>query len=315
MDVRELRYFLAVARFGSFSRAAEHLNITQPALSRQLKKLEEELGALLFVRSHQGVELTESGAMLLPQAESHIFQIQETARMIREQREQFAGQVVLGLAPTSGLIVAPDVLALFKARWPLATLVLREGISSSLEEWLMDRRLDVAMLHNPLPLEGVAITPILTERMVLVQAPDAECDFKWGDTVTISELGRIPLILPSLPHSNRRLIERAASQHGAMLNVVTEVDSVPLVRSLVKQGFGATIMTYAGAAQDVKRGEVMAIPIDRPPMMSHVAVGMPREARSNWLVMQTAQILKGVISEVVERGAWPGARMTLEDEA
>jgi len=314
MDVRELRYFLAVARCGSFSRAAQQLNITQPALSRQLKKLEEELGVTLFIRSHQGVELTESGALLMPQAESHIFQLQETVTMLRGQREQFIGQVLLGLAPTSGLLLAPRLLERFRARWPIAALVLREGISSSLQEWLLDRRLDIAVLHNPPPLDGIMLWPVITERMVLVQSPSAASTFKWGNSITISELERLPLVLPSLPHSNRRLIEQAASQHGVSLNVLNEVDSVPLLRSLVKQGFGSTIMTYAGVAQDVERGELVAVPIDRPPLMSTVSIAMPREARSNWLVLETARMLRGVIAEVVKRGEWPGARIASEGD-
>lgn len=309
MDVRELRYFLAIARFGSFSRAALHLNITQPALSRKLKKLEEELGGHLFIRTQKGVVLTETGTMLLPQAESHLFALNDTVRQIRDQRGEVTGQVVLGLAPTSGLLVAPLVLDQFKARWPHASLILREGISSSLEEWLADRRVDLAMLHNPLPIEGLTITPVLSEHMVLVQAPEAASESHWSGSVTMTELARVPLILPSLPHSNRRLIEQAASQHGVMLNVVTEVDSVPLVRTLVKQGFGASIMTFAGSARDVGNGELAATPIARPPLISHVAIGMPREARSNWIIAETARILRSSILALVDQGLWPGGRI------
>ena len=168
--------------------------------------------------------------------------------------------------------------------------------SSSLEEWLLDRRLDVAVLHNPLPMEGIDMEPLLHERMVLVHAPGANKDLRWGKSIRIRDLDSLPLILPSLPHSNRRFVERACSQHGVRLNIITEVDSVAIVRSLVKQGFGNTIVTYAGAALDVKTGELCALPIDHPPLVSTVCLAMPREAKSAWLTMETTRLLRKVVA-------------------
>ena len=116
-------------------------------------------------------------------------------------------------------------------------------------------------------------------------------------------------ILPALPHSNRRLVERAAAQHGARLNVVAEVDSVLFTKALVKRGVGQTIQTQAGVAKDLAAGELGAIAIDRPPMMSTLALGMPREGRQSWLTRETARLLRDVIEELVTRGDWIGARM------
>jgi LysR family nitrogen assimilation transcriptional regulator len=309
LDIRELRYFTQVARVGSFNKAAAQLNIAQPALSRCLKKLEDELGVQLLIRNGRGVELTEAGSILLAQSESLIFQMEETAQLVRSQKETFRGQVILGLPPTSGLLIAPKLIQMFRSHWPHASLVLREGISSSLEEWLVDRRIDLGVLHNPLPLDGIDMEPVIHERMVLVHAPGAESESAWGKTVRIRDLGAIPLILPSLPHSNRRLVERAVAQHGGRLNIVMEVDSVALIRSLVKQGFGQTIMTFGGVAAAVEKGELGCLPIDRPPLMSTVGIGMPREARSVWLTMETSRLLRGVVAGLAVDGEWIGARL------
>jgi LysR family nitrogen assimilation transcriptional regulator len=312
MDVRELRYFIHVARVGSFNKAAARLNIAQPALSRQLKKLEDELGVQLLIRNGRGVELTEAGSVLLTQAEALIQQFEQTAKLVSGEDETFSGHIVVGLPPTCGLLIGPELFERFRARWPNATLLLREGISSSLEEWLLDRRLDLAIMHNPLPLEGIDIEPLLHERMVLVHAPGkpalpAEADIR------IRDLADQPLILPALPHSNRRLVERAAAQHGARLNVVAEVDSVRFTKALVKRGFGCTIQTHAGVASDVENGELGARRIDRPPLMSTLCLGAPREAKSLWLVMETVRLLREVISDLVERGDWIGARLISHD--
>lgn len=315
MDIRELRYFTHVARLGSFNRAAAQLNVAQPALSRQLKKLEQELGVRLLTRNGRGVELTEAGSVLLAQAESLIFQMEETAKLVSGREERMRGHVVVGLPPTCGLLIGPELLEGFRARWPHATLILREGISSSLEEWLLDRRLDVAVMHNTLPLEGIEVEPVLHERMVLAHAPSAEPDAKRAKIIKIRDLGSIPLILPSLPHSNRRLIERAAAQHGARLNIVAEVDSVRFTKALVKRGVGQTLQTHAGVAGDVAAGELAIRVIDQPPLMSTLCIGMPREGKSAWLTMETARLVRGVIAALVERGDWVGARMIGQDSA
>lgn len=314
MDIRELRYFMHVARVGSFSRAAAQLNIAQPALSRQLKKLEDELDVTLLIRNGRGVELTEAGSILLAQAESLVSQFEDAAKLVRGGEENFAGHIVVGLPPTCGLLIGPVLFEMFRTRWPHAKLVLREGISTSLEEWLLDRRLDIAVMHNPLPLEGIHIEPLLHERMVVVHnAPDGR-DPATARGVRIRDLGDMPLILPALPHSNRRMLERAAHQHGARLNVVAEVDSVRFTMALVKRGVGQTIQTYAGAIRDLQAGELGARFIDRPLLMSTLSMGVPREAKSAWLTMETARLLKNVIATLVNRGEWVGARLMGHDD-
>ena len=314
MDIRELRYFIHVARVGSFNRAAAQLNIAQPALSRQLKKLEDELDVKLLIRNGRGVELTEAGSILLAQAESLVTQIEDAAKLVTGREEKVRGHVVVGLPPTCGLVIGPELLEAFRGRWPQANLVLREGISSSLEEWLLDRRLDIAVMHNPLPLEGIDIEPLLHERMVVVHAMKEDRDPKTARGVRIRDLGEMPLILPALPHSNRRLVERAAHQHGARLNIVAEVDSVRFTKALVKRGVGQTIQTYAGVIDDITSGELGARFIDRPLLMSTLAMGIPREGKSAWLTMETGRVLRNVITSLVTRGDWEGARLVGHDD-
>ena len=315
MDIRELRYFTQVARAGSFSRAAALLNVTQSALSRQLKKLEDELGVLLLVRRSDGVEVTRAGSILLERAEALIAHLGQIVDLVKGQEETFTGHLVLGVPPTSGLLITPKVFESFRSRWPYATLHVREGISSSLEEWLLDRRLDIAVLHNPSPLVGIDLVPVLNERMVLVSAPMAEQDDPERTSIRFRDLGEVPLILPSLPHSNRRLIDQAAMQHGTRLNVALEVDSVPLTKTMVRRGFGSTILTHAGVSLEIERGELVAIPIDRPPLVSTICIGMPREAKSAWLTMEMARLVRDGIAALVESGEWVGARMVGDEQS
>ncbi|OYW51873.1 MAG: transcriptional regulator [Rhizobiales bacterium 17-65-6] len=313
MDIRELRYFVQIARIGSVSGAAARLNIAQPALSRQLRKLEDELGAQLLVRHGRGVELTEAGAQLLAEAEGLIEHFTQTLNKVRGGEVPFAGQVVLGVPPTAGLLIVPLIFRRFRARWPEATLLPREGISSSLEEWLFNRRVDVAVLHNPTPVEGVDLQPILSEHMVLVTSP-ASPAHQGAEPISLRSLCELPLILPSLPHSNRRLLERMAIQHNLRLNVAIEVDSVPLMKAMVKNGFGAAIQTYAGVAREVASGELGARPIERPALPSTICIGTAQESKSSWMIMEVARMLRSCIAELVQTGAWAGARTIAEPD-
>lgn len=226
MDIRELRYFVQIARSGSVSAAAHHLNVAQPALSRQLRKLEDELGVTLLDRSGKGVQLTEAGSRFLPQAEALIEQFRQVMASLRDDPVGFAGSLALGVAPTSGLLILPEVYRRFRALWPEATLVVREGISTFLEEWLLEGRVDVSLLHNPTPIEGITLTPLLRERMVLALRPE-DRDRHGPGPIAFRDLRSVPLVLASLPHSNRRLIERVALQHNMPINLVMEVNSIP----------------------------------------------------------------------------------------
>lgn len=308
MDIRELRYFVQIARSGSVSAAAHHLNVAQPALSRQLRKLEDELGVTLLDRHGKGVALTEAGSRFLPQAEALIDQFRQVMASVRSDPVGFAGSLALGTAPTSGLLILPEVYRRFRAMWPEATLVVREGISTFLEEWLLEHRIDVSLLHNPTPIEGITLTPLLRERMVLAVRPE-DLDRYGPGAIAFRDLRAVPLVLASLPHSNRRLIERVALSHSIPLNVVMEVNSIPLIKAMVHEGVGATIQTYAGVSRDVARGELAVIEIEAPQVLSYISTGIRRDGSDPAMVRTLEGVLRASVAELVSRGDWPGATL------
>ncbi|OIQ70766.1 HTH-type transcriptional activator CmpR [mine drainage metagenome] len=254
------------------------------------------------------MRLTRAGTTLLEHAHAVLLQMDQIAGVVRTPDPRFAGHVVLGVPPAAGLLIAPSVVVELRSRWPQASLQVREGISSSLEEWLLDRRLDVAVLYNPPPLDGVELTPILHERMV-VAGPPAKRGKELPEPIRWRDLSGLSLILPSLPHSNRRLIEQAAIQHGVRLNVAFEVDSVAMTKAMVKRGLGSTIIAYAAVAADAKRGELSARFIERPPLISTVSIGMPREKQPDWLVGELLALMREVIARSVADGSWIGAKV------
>src|SRR6478672_2824877 len=148
MDIRELRSFIHVARAGSFSRAASELYIAQPALSRQIAKLEEEIGVPLLTRYGRGVRLTAAGARLLERAEMITHMVSETGEQVRASADEERGHLAVGLPPTIGMLIGAELIRDFRARWPRVALHVREGLSSSLQEWVLDKRVDLAVVYN-----------------------------------------------------------------------------------------------------------------------------------------------------------------------
>lgn len=309
MELRELRNFMRVARAGSVSRAAEELRLAQPALSRQIKKLEHELGVPLFSRHGRGVRLSPAGSMLLERAEAITHLVHQTSEEIKEDRATSRGRVALGVPPAAGRILIPTFVERFQKAWPQTTLHMREGVASSLQEWLLEKRIDVALLHNPPHLESLDITPLLSERMMVIGPPPRRIkDKKHPTNFRIRDLGELPLVLPNMAHTNRRLVENAALEHGVRLRIKIEVDSVAFAKALVERGLGYTILTYAAVQDEVQRKKLTIYPITRPTLSTHVTIVTLREQLPK-LTQDASAMLFDVCRTLVRDKTWAGAQL------
>jgi LysR family nitrogen assimilation transcriptional regulator len=310
MELKELRNFMRVARAGSVSRAAAELRLAQPALSRQIRKLEHELGVPLFSRHGRGVRLSAAGSLLLERAEAIAQLVHQTSEEIREDRSPARGRITLGVPPIGGRLVIPHFVERFQKAWPQVTLHMREGVTSSLQEWLVDKRIDVAILHNPPHLEAFDITPILLERMLVIGPPKQHIkDRKHPATFRIRNLGELPLILPNMAHNNRRLVEQAAIEHGVRLRIKFEADSVAFAKALVEQGLGYTILTYAAVQEELTQQRLTAYPIVRPTLSTHVSLVTLRGEQRMKVIGPAGEMLHDVCRTLVRSGGWSGAQL------
>lgn len=308
MELRELRNFMQVARTGSVSRAAKELRLAQPALSRQIQKLEHELGVSLFSRHGRGVRLSAAGSMLLERAEAITQLVQETRQEIRDDRSPTRGRFTFGVPPAAGLRLIPLFVERFQKAWPQTTLHMREGVASSLLEWLIDKRLDLALIHNVPHLEGLNISPILNERMFVVGPPrQRDMIRNHPASYRIRDFGDLPLILPNMAHTNRRLVEHAALEHGVRLRIKIEADSVAFAKAMVENGLGYTILTYAAVQDELARGTLVAYPILRPTLSTRVSIVTLRDKQRPRLTEEAATLLHDVCRTLVRQKIWAGA--------
>ncbi len=213
MDTRTLRYFQTVAEFGGYSRAAEFLRLTQPALSRQIKSLETELGTTLFHRHGHGITLTDPGRTLLARARAILRTLDQTREEIRAGAGEISGTVNLAVPPAAGTWLIPPLMKRLAATCPNVSVKIVGGYSGYIHEWLVRGAVDLACWHDPLPQKGFAVTPLVREPVFVVGRTG---HFPRPGAVKVSDLPRLPAHPPQPPQRlppPARFLDGAAPPH------------------------------------------------------------------------------------------------------
>jgi LysR family transcriptional regulator, nitrogen assimilation regulatory protein len=236
MDFKQIQYFVQVAELGSFTRAATVLRVAQPALSRQVRSLEVELRQNLFDRNGRGVTLTAAGTRLLAHGRGILQQLERARLDLEVQRGQASGLVSIGLAPSIGRSITAPLVEVFRQQLPGATLSVVEGLSANMLDWLVQGRIDCAVVYNATPAAAIALTPVLQEPLYLVSARAKQRGTPLlGPPITLAQLAAVELVIPSRPHAIRMQLETALAQAGLGLKVALEIESVPAMLDLVQR--------------------------------------------------------------------------------
>jgi LysR family transcriptional regulator, nitrogen assimilation regulatory protein len=259
MDLKQIETFVRVAEHGSFSRAAVVLRVAQPALSRQVGALESELRQRLFDRNGRGVTLTPAGRRLFAHGIGILQQVERARLDLEDHRGAPVGRLALGLPPSiSRTLTAPLVLA-FRERFPKATLAVVESLSAYMVEWLVQGRIDAAVVYPVAPSAAVDLQPLIEEPLYLVSAGvatarrAAAATARIGAPIDLAALASRPLVIPSRPHSIRMLLESTLQAAGLKPRIGLEIESVPAMLSLVAAGDLSAVLTIR-ALQDLLPG-------------------------------------------------------------
>jgi LysR family nitrogen assimilation transcriptional regulator len=308
LELRELRSFRSVARTGNFNRAARELNTSQPNVSYHVQKLEQELGIQLLIRHRRGVTLTQAGSCLMERVDV-ILGLLNAPLEPAATPERTVGTVSVAMPPEPAPLLVPRLLEACRERWPHLNLVIREGTSASLEEWVLDRRVDVAVLQDPAALDELTIEPVVTERLGLVSGVRT-IQLQGTDSVRVRQLGGLKLILPHPRHWIRRLVDSAAFRRGIVLDQVQQVDGVALVKEMVRDGSGHTVLPFVAVRDEVARGALSFLPIDHDPLLTTHAIAFRGGVAPAPFVTEVGRVLREVMSHHARSGAWPGASVT-----
>jgi LysR family transcriptional regulator, nitrogen assimilation regulatory protein len=275
MDLRQLQFFVRIVESGSFSRAAQSLNIAQPSLSQRIKDLEAELGVELLHRSSSGVRPTDVGLIVADRAQSILKQVDHLKLEVSGATGTPRGEVTVGLPTTLALHLTVPLVQAVLEKFPQIKLHVIEGMSGHIQEWVLSGRIDIALLYSFDDVPGLEQKQLLTEDLYLIASRKKFADAPAA--ISLSELATLPVVLPGRDHGLRRNIERIAADAKIAINVPVEVDSLPQMKRLVIDGALFTILPWAACRDEIRDDTLVARRIVEPVMRRPVVIAVGQD--------------------------------------
>lgn len=304
MELTQLRTLIQVAELGSLSKAADRMRIAQPALSRQVRLLEEELGVRLFERHGRGMVITEAGQDALRHAYRVVAEIQEIKSAVSNKDGALSGQVSIGMPPTVSDVLATPIVSAFQDRHPQATLRIVSAYSGYILDWLHKGDVDVAILFDGRKAQSVKSEPLLEERLHLIGSGDAA--LSPDRPIDLAALKDERMLLPSLNHSLRNLVEDCLRGTGISLNISVETDSYSTLKNLVSAGYGMTILPLAPITADIRSGLLTHAPLINPVPKRRLMTAVPTDRPATRLSTFAYDVMRQAARDLIRSGDWPG---------
>jgi len=277
------------------------LHLVQPAVSRQLKLLEEELGVSLFERGRNGMELTPEGEILKVRASRAVREL-DSARVEIRPSGEISGNVTIGLLPSSCEVIAAPLTLALKERYPGIRLSISVGFTDHLMQWMETGEIDCALLYNLKPSPAWHSIPLLHERLWLCGSPALAEALDSADS--LQTLGEFPVILPSRQHGLRTLVERVCSMNRIPLNIAAETNSLSVHKALLVSGLGVSVIPKVAIGQEVSDRLLWAVPIPHPEFTRRIDLALPSSRRTSPAVACVTDLLQLNMRKSVDSGFW-----------
>ncbi len=260
MELRQLRYFVSAIKHGSLRAAAREHFVTQPAVSIQLKKLEDEIGEKLYVRAGRRIEATQTGGLLLAEAEEIVARVDALSRSVGDVKGLRRGILKMGGIDAAGIYVLPDVFRAFRTRYPAIDMHVIVSDSGSLVAALGAGAIELAVVTLPVAGHAYEVVPVFKDRMVLVAHPSHELVQSHPRRGLLQRVAETGLITYPARSTTRRLIEKVFMDLGLTLRVTMEMSSPEAIKKLAEAGLGASILPAQVVANEVRAGTLRVIP-------------------------------------------------------
>lgn len=308
MDLRQLRYFKAIADAKSFARGAHQLCVAQPALSRSMASLECEIGQQVFIRHSNGVTLTDAGVQFYAHAVDILGRVKLLADDMSANLGKPHGSVALGVPQSMQSIITAPVVAAFLQEFPGVTLNVTVNSSANLRDALINGQIDLAIITTLTPSRGLNHRPLLADGMCLVERADVPNQF--GPVIDVEDLAGQALILCGYPNTVRTYFEEQFNSMPVPPTFRGEVTTASLVIDLVRAGAGPGIVP-SGAVVLLADNDIRATPIRGLEVSWTIATSYDRIGSAS--VTQLSTMLRRRVADLVESGAWPTARILTEE--
>lgn len=306
MNLRDLRYLIALADHRHFGRAAEAAHVSQPTLSTQIRKLEEELGIALFERSPRNVLLTEAGERIVARARTVVREADEIKALARSYRDPESGTVRLGIFPTLGPYLLPHVVGRLRARFPRLELLLVEDKTQRLVDMLRDGTLDCAVLAQPIHDDSLHDEFLFEEPFVL--AVPSDHPLRQRRHLTLDDLGGESLLLLEEGHCLRDQALDVCHLAGASERAGFRATSLETLRQMVAAHVGVTLLPVLAVQPPVPPSpDIRLLHVEPEPPSRRIALYWRRSSALTAFLSGIAEVLRelppGLLEPPVARAA------------
>lgn len=274
MLLQQLETFARVVELGSFTRAGELLNLSQPAVTRQVAALEQEFGAPLIERSGRGIAVTAAGQVIYTHARRIHAQVERARMDVLSLSHPERGQISVVAVTTVGLFTLPSLLAEFRERYRSVRFLVWSGRTDAVLDRLLDGDADVGLLSAPIAHPRLECIPLFDDPVVLVAAPAVARLLP--QPLPLEQLAELDMILYQAPSRFRTLVEAALEQAGAYPNIAMEFDSHEAVRSAALAGYGVAMVPLEAVQDELGRGALVRLTV----------AGLPEINRTTCLVQR-----------------------------
>jgi len=256
----QLKIFQAVAGYRGFNRASKHLRLSQPAISVNIKKLEEELGVDLFHRLGRSIRLTDAGCVVL----DYVNRLNGVAAEMRQAVDGFKGvefgALRCGAATTVGIYLLPKLLVEFKKQFPKVETQLSLDHSRNIEEKVLANELDLGFVNDSFePASTLDVSDSFTDELVVITLPGHP--FAENKKISSKRVGELSLILGPKNSHTRKIIEKHLDRAGITYRCIMEVDNTEVIKAAVSEGLGVSIISLARIQQEIKTGLLVPVRI------------------------------------------------------
>lgn len=296
---------ICVSELGSLSKASERIRIAQPALSRQIRMLEEELGTRLFDRHGRGMILTEAGENVLRHAMAVMAGIERIKNVTSDEDAPLSGHVSIGMPMTVSDILCQPLVEAFSNTHPEATLRVVGAYSGNLMDWMRRGEIDASIIYDPRSAQTMNVRALLDEQLLLVGPLGSGLSL--DVSVDFASLEGRRMILPSPGHGLRMVLDRCASDRGFALHVPIEAESYSTLKDLVQGGYGLAIFPKAPIHRDLADGTLCAAPLINPTPVRRLVFACPADRPVSRLVRFAEKTIVTTIRRLVDDEVWPGS--------
>lgn len=300
MEIRQLRALVAVADTGSVTRAAQVLHLVQPAVTRHIATLEDELETQLFERTRAGMLLTEVGEQVLERARRALREIDRAKEVASKSVHSVSGHVSVGLLPSVARAIGLRLSDAIVSHHPGLQLRLTVGYAGHLAKWLETGAVDFAILFGQPMSSAFSVDPVAIEELWAIASVDSLEDT--GSPIPLEHALSQPMIIPNPPHGLRTLIDDAAARLGITPSVVLETNDATLQLALVADKLGWSMLPASMATTGTRGADVIAVPTT-PPLTRTLSLVRPR-GRMSASEAVAHEVSLDAVTAMVDQGLW-----------